>query len=207
MSVTAKPIPSPVEQNADVPDVPIYRLSVAQYHAMAQAGILDEGSRVELLEGWLVPKMTQHPPHVLVSDLIYDALVGLVPGGWHVRAQHPITTADSEPEPDLAVIRGSRRDYRDRHPRPPDAALVVEIADTSLRQDRGRKKRIYARAGIAVYWIVNLNTRQIEVYTDPASTAKRPDYRQRRDYGPDESVPLTLDGVEVGSLHMADVLP
>jgi Uma2 family endonuclease len=207
MPLTAQPTPPPVEQNADVPDVPIYRLTVEQYHAIARAGILDEDAPVELLEGWLVQKMTQNPPHVLAVGLLQDALVARVPGDWHVRAGNPVTTADSEPEPDLAVIRGSRRDYRDRHPGPRDAALVVEVADTSLRQDRGRKKRIYARAGIAVYWIVNLSTRQIEVYTGPARTAKRSDYRQRRDCGPDESVSITLDGLEVGSLHVADLLP
>jgi Uma2 family endonuclease len=206
MSVTAQPISTPPAPRDGVPDVPIYRLSVDQYHAMARAGILDEGPRLELLEGWLVQKMTQNPPRVLVADLVYDALVALVPGGWQVRAQHPVTTADSEPEPDLAVIRGSRRDYRDRHPGPQDAALVVEFADTSLRQDRGTKKRVYARAGIRVYWIVNLKTWQIEVYSEPTSAAKRPDYRQRRDYGPDETVPVGLGGVEVGSLRVAEFL-
>ena len=111
MSVTAQSISPSSAPSDGVPDVPIYRLSVEQYHAMARAGILDEGARVELLEGWLVPKMTQNPPHVLVSGLIHDALAGLVPVGWHVRSGNPVTTTDSEPEPDLAVIRGSRRDY------------------------------------------------------------------------------------------------
>jgi len=207
MSVTAQSTPPPVEQNADVPDVPIYRLTVEQYHAIARAGILDEDAPVELLEGWLVQKMTQNPPHVLAVGLLYDALVASVPGDWHARAGNPVATADSEPEPDLAVIRGSRRDYRDRHPGPQDAALVIEVADTSLRQDRETKKRVYARAGIAVYWIVNLVERQIEVYTEPASAAVPPDYGQRRDYGPDASVPLVLGGVEVGSLRVAELLP
>jgi Uma2 family endonuclease len=207
MSVTAQSTPPPVEQNADVPDVPIYRLTVEQYHAIARAGILDEDAPVELLEGWLVQKMTQNPPHVLAVGLLYDALVASVPGDWHVRAGNPVATADSEPEPDLAVIRGSRRDYRDRHPGPQDAALVIEVADTSLRQDRETKKRVYARAGIAVYWLVNLIERQIEVYTEPASAADPPDYGQRRDYGPDASVPVVLGGVEVGSLRVAEFLP
>jgi Uma2 family endonuclease len=172
-----------------------------------RAGILDDDAPVELLEGWLVRKMAQNPPRVLVSGLIHDALLGLLPVGWHVRVQHPVTTADSEPEPELAAIRGSRRDYRDRQPGPKDAALVIEVAHTSLRQDRGTKKRIYARAGIAVYWIVNLKTRQIEVYTDPASAANPPDYRQRRDYGPEETVPMVIEGVDVGQLAVRELLP
>jgi Uma2 family endonuclease len=208
MSVTAQPIVSPVAPSgATIPDVPIYRLTVEQYHAMARAGILDEDAPVELLEGWLVQKMTQNPPHVLASGLIHDSLVGLVPAGWHVRSGNPVTTADSEPEPDLAVIRGARRDYRDRHPGPQDAALVIEVADTSLRQVRGTKKRIYARAGIPVYWIVNLKTRQIERYTDPIGAAKRPDYSTRQNYGLEDAIPVVLDGVEVGQLEVRELPP
>jgi len=207
MSVTAPSISSVSTRSNGVPDVPIYRLSVEQYRAMACAGILGEDARIELLEGWLVPKMTQNPPHVLVAGLIHDALVGRGPSGWHVRAGNPVTTADSEPEPDLAVIRGSRRDYGERHPGPQDTALAIEVAGTSLRQDRGTKKRIYARAGIAVYWIVNLKARQIEVYTDPASAAQPPDYRQRHNYGVSTTISVLLDGVEVGHLTMRDLLP
>jgi Uma2 family endonuclease len=206
MSATAEPISPSADQRPDVPDVPIYRLTVEQYHAIARAGILDEDAPVELLEGWLVRKMTQNPPHVLVSGLIHDTLVGLVPAGWHVRASNPVTTPDSEPEPDLAVIRGSRRDYQDRHPSSQDAALVVEVADTSLRQDRSAKKRVYARAGIPIYWIVNLNARQIEVYTEPLSTAKTSVYRQRRDFGPEDVIPVVLDGTEIGQLAVRELL-
>jgi Uma2 family endonuclease len=207
MAAATKPRVTASTPRDDIPDVPIYRLSVAQYHAMARAGILQECAPVELLEGWLVPKMTQNPPHVLTAGLIQDALAGLLPAVWHVRAGNPVTTADSEPEPDLAVIRGARRDYRERHPGPQDTELAVEVADTSLRQDRGPKKRLYARAGIAVYWIVNLKARRIAVYTGPDSNAEKPDYRQQRDYGPGEVVPIVLDGTEVGSLAVRELLP
>jgi Uma2 family endonuclease len=208
MSATLQPTAlPPAESEAAIPDVPIYRLTVEQYHAMARAGILDEDAPVELLEGWLVQKMTQNPPHVLASGLIHDALLGLIPAGWHVRTQNPVTTADSEPEPDHAVIRGSRRDYPDRHPGPQHAALVVEVADTSLRQDQGAKKRLYAHAGIPVYWIVNLVDRRIEAYTDPSGPAAEPDYRGRHDYGPSDTIPVLLDGIEVGSLAVSELLP
>src|SRR5262245_50076512 len=136
MAVASEPGITTSDARKDIPDVPIYRLTVAQYHAMARAGILEERAPVELLEGWLVPKMTQHPPHVVASGLIQDALARLLPADWHVRAGNPVTTVDSEPEPDLTVIRGSRRDYLDRHPGPQDAALVIEVADASLRQDQ-----------------------------------------------------------------------
>jgi len=84
---------------------------------------------------------------------------------------------------------------------------VMEVADTSLDQDRGTKKRIYAEAGIVIYWIVNLVDRHVEVYTDPTGPADVPDYRHRRDYDPAEEIPLVLDGAEAGRLPVHELLP
>ena len=182
-------------------------LSVEQYHEMARAGILTRDDRVELLEGWLVAKMTKHPPHVIATGLINDALRGCVPDGWYVSQEGPVTTQDSEPEPDLSVVRGTRRDYPDRHPGPQDVALVVEVADSSLPRDRTLKKGLYARARFPVYWLVNLPETRIEVYTDPTGLAPQADYRQRQDYGPSDAVPLVIDGREVGHLAVRDLLP
>jgi Uma2 family endonuclease len=207
MPVTAQPITRPGDHTDAIPDVPIYRLSVAQYHAMADAGILDEDAPVELLEGWLVQKMTKNPPHSVATTLVRRALEQILPRGWYVASQEPITTRDSEPEPDLMVVRGEPRDYLDRHPGPGDVALVIEVSDTSLRRDRSTKKRIYARGGLRIYWIVNLVERTIEVYMEPASGGRRPDYRQRRDYGPEDAVPVVLDGVEHGGLLLQELLP
>ena len=205
--MTSQPACAPPAGDAEVSSEPIYRLSVAQYHAIARAGILDEDAPVELLEGWLVRKMTKNPAHCLALGLVQDALTRLLPRGWHLKLQAPMTTADSEPEPDAAVVRGQRRDYKGRHPRAEDIALVVEVADTSLRRDRGSKKRIYARAKIPVYWIVNLTARRIEVYTDPAGVGKRADYRQHRDYGSSETIPVMLGEVEAGGLEVQALLP
>ena len=108
---------------------------------------------------------------------------------------------------DLGVIRGDFNNYTDRHPGPADSAMMVEIADSSLRRDRGRKKRIYARAAVPVYWIVNLIDRQIEVYTDPTGPGDKPDYRHHEDFGPGTSLPVTLDGKEVGRLDVTKLLP
>jgi Uma2 family endonuclease len=124
-----------------------------------------------------------------------------------VDTQAPITLEDSEPEPDLVIVRGEPRLYLDRHPGPAELALAVEVADASLLRDQGTKKRIYARAGIAVYWIINLPDRRCEVYTDPVAADGEPDYRQRYDYGPSDAVPLIIDGQAVGSIAVADVLP
>ena len=207
MSVTAQPIPTAPVAHPAVPDVPIYRLTVAQYLAMTAAGILTEDDPVELLEGWLVEKMSKNPPHIVATGLLLDLLPRLLPAGWFLNVQDPIATADSLPEPDAALIRGARRDYLARRPTAADIALLVEVADTSLEQDRGLKKRAYARAGIPVYWIVNLIDRQIEVHTGPTGPAAEPTYAQRRDYGPAEMIPVVLDGIEVGSLAVRELLP
>ncbi len=207
MSVTTELIPAECEQDPAIPDVPIYRLSVAQYHAMAKAGILGEDDPVELLEGWLVQKMTKHRPHSLSTLLIREALRSLISSGWYVDTQEPVTTEDSEPEPDIVVVRGSPRDYADRQPAPADVSLVIEVADSTLQTDRGRKLRLYARVGIAIYWIVNLTERQIEVYSDPSGPAPAPSYRECRIYVAGDPLPVWLDAMEIGVLMVADLLP
>jgi Uma2 family endonuclease len=176
---------------------------------MARAGVLAEGEPVELLEGLLVRKMTIHPPHTFAVETLRDLLPPLLPRGWFANGQQPATTTDSEPEPDAYVARGERRAYvaEGRHPGPQDLALVVEVADASLRRDQTVKLRIYARAGVAVYWIVNLVDRRVEVYTDPTGPADEPLYRSRQDIGPDGEVPVVLDGREVGRIAVRDVLP
>jgi Uma2 family endonuclease len=115
--------------------------------------------------------------------------------------------ATSEPEPDVAVVRGSDDDYSDHHPGPEDVPLLVEVADTSLRRDRGFKKAIYAKARIAVYWIVNLIDRRVEVYTQPTGPAAAPDYGQHQDFGETDQVPLVIEGREVARIAVSELLP
>ncbi len=186
--------------DAAIPTDFVCRLSVEQYHEMARAGILGEDAPVELLDGWVVPKMIKNPPHSAITELVRWALEQSLPTGWFTRCQEPITLAASEPEPDVAVVRGQRRDYLDRHPGPQETALVVEVADVSLRRDGTTKKRLYAEAGIAVYWIVNLLNRRIEVYSNPSGPAESPDYRTRRDYASTDVVPLTIEGRQEGEI-------
>jgi len=123
---------------------------------MIRAGILTPDDPVEMLAGWLVYKMPKNPPHRIATKLALQALEAVVPAGCYVDSQEPITLDDSEPEPDVMVVRGDTRQYRERHPGVDDVVLIVEIADTTIERDRGVKKAVYARAGIPVYWIVNL---------------------------------------------------
>ncbi len=178
-----------------------------QYHQMLAAGILKDGDPIELLEGWLVQQMTENPPHRLAVQLVRVQLERIVPDDWHVQSPHPITTSDSEPEPDASVVRGKMRDYKSRHPGPQDIGLMAEVADSSLELDRTTKQRIYARARIPVYWIVNLIDRQIEVFTDPTGPGRRPRYRQCQIFGQDDEVPVVLEGKEVGRIAVRELLP
>jgi Uma2 family endonuclease len=195
------------DPDAAVPPVPVLRFSVQQYHEMGRAGILTPASRVELLEGWLVPKMMKKPGHRIATEAVRRSLEKSLPLGWHVNSQEPITLSASEPEPDVTVIRGELRDYRDRHPGPADVALVVEVADSSLEDDRTLKKQIYARDGIQVYWIVNLVNNCLERYGEPSGPMDEPNYRQRDAFALEDEVPVILEGREVGRLRVRDLLP
>jgi Uma2 family endonuclease len=86
-------------------------------------------------------------------------------------------------------------------------ALVAEVADFTLLSDRTFKKALYAQAGIATYWIVNLIDRRVEVYEEPTGATEQPSYAIRRDYGPDDEIPVAIDGREVGRISVADLLP
>jgi Uma2 family endonuclease len=120
-----------------------------------------------------------------------------------VSSQTPITLSTSEPEPDVAVIRGKTRDYVHSHPGAGDVGLVVEIADSSADRDRILKKRIYAAAGIPWYWVLDVNKRTLETFSDPRAG----DYTKRAIHNPGQSVELTLDGEPSGALAVTDLLP
>ena len=185
----------------------LWRISVDRYHQMIKTGLLTDDDPVELLEGMLIQKMPKNPAHTLVTGLLLDNLPRLIPSGWHLNFQEPVTTSTSEPEPDVAIVRGTRFDYRDRHASPEDTALIMEVADATLRRDRSLKKQLYARAGVPVYWIINLIKLQIEVYTEPDQQSTPPDYRQRHIYRGADQIPVVLDGKEVGQILVSDILP
>jgi Uma2 family endonuclease len=185
------------------PPPPIYRLTVEEYERLVGTGVLDD-PRIELIDGFLVKKLGKNPPHIWVAGTIIDLLATLLPQGWSWRKEDPVRIPPfDEPEPDVAVVRGSRDDYRNRIPEPGDIALVVEIAETTLDRDQGIKLDAYAHGRIPVYWIVNLVHRRVEVYSEPESDG----YRSRQEFTIGQDVPLVIDGVEVGIIAVAAILP
>jgi Uma2 family endonuclease len=141
----------PTSSALTLPPYPVCRFTVDEYHRMIQAGILTEEDPVELLEGWIVPKMPRNPPHDGTIEMAEEAIRRRLPPGWRIRIQSAITTDDSEPEPDLAIVCGGVRTYVTRHPGAADIAVVIEVADAMLARDRREKNRLYARAGISCY--------------------------------------------------------
>jgi Uma2 family endonuclease len=181
---------------------PVYRLTVDEYERISAAGVLDD-ERVELIDGYLVKKMGKNPPHVWSVDAILKALEAMLPGWW-CRKEDPVRIPNfDEPEPDVAVVRGSRDDYRGRIPGPKDIALLVEVSESTLERDRGVKRSAYARGRIPVYWIINLVDRQVEVYRSPGPRG----YRSSRVFKPGQHVPVVIAGKEVGLIAVDDVLP
>lgn len=143
---------------------------------MIETGVLTEQDAVELLEGWVVFKTARNPRHDNTLVRLEKVLHRLLGPEWVMRGQSAITTDESEPEPDVAVVRGPVEEYDDRHPGPADVALVVEVADTSLTHDRTVKARIYARARLPEYWIVNVKDYVVEVYRDPSGPRDESSY-------------------------------
>jgi Uma2 family endonuclease len=142
------------------------RWTVAEYFRAAEAGVFDPEERLELIEGEIFRMSPQDSPHTTALDLTEDVLREIFRSGYRVRTQKPLAiAADSVPEPDIAVVRGSVRDYAKAHPT--TAVLVVEVADSTVWYDRNRKAPLYARAGIPEYWILNLRERALEVHRNP----------------------------------------
>lgn len=165
-----------------------------EYERMVEAGILGPEDRLELIEGEILTMSPQYSPRFTGIQLVSEGLrEAFRPQAVVVRVQGPLAlTEDSEPEPDVAVVAGAPRDYREAHPR--TALLVVEVADSSLAFDRGRKLALYARAGIPEYWVLNLIDGVLGVYRDPAGEG----YRSAVTLRPGESVlPLSAPGSEI----------
>jgi len=183
------------------------RWSRAEYERLIEMGVFQPGEPIELIGGDLMVAEPQGAEHYTAIRKSAKALEAAFGPGWEVRTQGPIGLDDeSEPEPDVAVVPGSPNDYRRVHPSRP--VLTLEVADSSLAIDRGHKGSLYARAGLADYWVLNLIDRTLEVYRAPAADAEAPfgwRYARRETIASSGRVaPLAAPGVLV---FVEDLLP
>ena len=180
------------------PPLPIHRFTVEQYHRLGDLGLLTPEDRVELLEGWIIRKMNQRPVHGFIVRLLTEFFLRELPHGWICQCQLPITTERSEPEPDLAILKGAHLDFRHKHPSGTDCRLVIEIADTSLDGDRA-KASIYCDAGVQEYWIVNVGEKLLERFVFSSARSVEPQIIQ-----PSETVAVNI-GDRILELNLIQV--
>lgn len=207
--MSTQEISPPAFETIAAPALPaLHRFSVEQYHRMIETGVLTRADRVQLLEGVILDLTPIGVAHSLAVQGLMRALLRILPDGWDVFVQQPVSIEGSEPEPDLAVVRGSYSDYSDRHPSAADIALLIEVADTSLEIDQRIKARAYAKAGVQVYWLVNLCERQVEVRCGPAVDEHGAGvYQTCTVVSATAKLPLVLDGQAVGEVSLPRIFP
>lgn len=182
-------------------EVPVerHRLTRAQYETMIDAGVFGPEEKLELLDGELIEMAPQKSRHATATTLTAQALARAFGEAYFVRVQLPFNLDPrSVPEPDIAVVPGTPRDYSQEHPS--RAALIVEVADSSLAYDRIRKYAAYGRAGVPEYWLLNLNAQTLEVYRLPDSDG----YREKRVYQSGDSIAAVAASK---AIPVADLLP
>lgn len=183
------------------------RWSRVEYEQMIEKGLFRPDERLELLDGLLLVREPQHHRHALAIRRVDAALRPHFGDGWLLAMQLPLALDEmSEPEPDFSIVHGVLADLRGGHPR--HAALLVEVAESSLALDRGRKATLYARAGIRDYWIVNLVEGTLEVHREPVATPETAAgwrYQEVHSLGRDETVaPVAAPAARI---RVADLLP
>ena len=207
--ITATSSLPPARSHTAVHPAPPARITLAQYHQMIASGIIGEEDRLELIDGYLIDKMSINNPHAVAlrrTRRLFDQRIDTSALDIHQESPLSIETR-SELEPDLMLVVHREDDYLSGHPGPADVLLLVEVADDSLTRDRTIKKPIYAAGGITEYWIVNLRERQLERYTSPA--AARPEigelatYSVAEVFGEGES----FEDASFGRIEVAAILP
>jgi Uma2 family endonuclease len=177
-----------------------YRWRRQEFDHMIEAGIFHPEARLELIDGEIFCMAPQSSLHATAIRLVEEALRSVFVSTYDGRVQMPLAMDDnSEPEPDIAIVPGSPRDYRSAHPT--TAVLVVEVADKSLTFDRDKKLKLYARNGIREYWILNLIEFRLELYRDPGYSV----YQSQRCLQSGDSV-TPLAGPD-HSIKVSDLLP
>ena len=209
MTTAVPTITDPLSQQALPDDVTalfesgrnLARLTLDQYHGLVAAGVLDASSRMELLDGLLVEKMPKSPLHTAIATRFLQILYGLKLPNTFIGSERPITltSENSEPESDIAIIRGSNDDFLTDHPTAADVLLLIEIANTSLRKDQRNVPR-FAAAGVPRLVVVDVVAETMTLHEQPTAEG----------YGRVESVDafdILMDGRSLGTIHAADVFP
>jgi Uma2 family endonuclease len=192
------------------PEFPPHRMTIERYERMVEAGVYGDKHPVFLWKGRLVEPQPKSRPYSFASSSLLQILVRMLPEGWHAAYRVSLKIGlDSMPEPDLMVVRGEPRDYLERSRTARDVAIVIEVSDSSVALDLNEltKQRAYAGDGVPVYWIVDLPNRSVMVYSDPSGPSEKPFYRWDGWHGPDDEVPVVLDGREVGRISAKEILP
>lgn len=167
------------------------RFSLAEYHRLIDLGFFKENERVELIEGQIIQRVAKGTPHSVCNTLLFGELFTLLQRQAIIRNQEPIILgSDSEPEPDLAIVRDRRLRYLDSHPGVADILLVIEVSDSTLKYDRDTKLSLYAESGIEDYWLFNLVANCLEAYSQPYQLQGRFEYATRQIYLPNTAIPL-----------------
>ncbi len=167
------------------------RFSLAEYHRLIELGFFQENERVELIKGQIIQMAAKGTPHSVCNTLLFGELFTLLQGRATIRNQEPIILGDdSEPEPDLVIVRNRRLRYLDSHLSVADILLVVEVSDSTLKYDRDIKLSLYAESGIDDYWLFNLVANCLEVYSQPYQLQGRFEYASRQIYLPNTAIAL-----------------
>ncbi|OJW22227.1 MAG: hypothetical protein BGO49_19605 [Planctomycetales bacterium 71-10] len=183
-----------------------YRFTADQLWKMVDAGVFPEG-HFELVRGRIY-RMTKHGPHSFAVGEIAERLRSILPPGFHVREEKALEHDDrSLPEPDVAVVRGDRSDFRTANPKSSRAALIVEVCASTRRADYRDKPRLYASASVPSYWVVDVDGRKIDVFTSPRGAGREAGYSEHQTFAEGSPAPVVLDGREVGRVDAKDLLP
>jgi len=202
-TLASTPLMAPPAGPTRIPS-PLYRMTLEQYESLITSGFFTKRDDVHLINGYLVTRMAESTLHGAICEMIRLAIEAFLLATWHTRSEKGlrIPAQISMPRPDLVIVRGVPRDYIARYPEPADTALVVEVSSTSLDEDRAMAD-IYGAGGVPVYWIVNLVDGQVEVYSNPGPSG----YQTHEVLAPGHVLHVKLDGVEIGEIPVADILP
>jgi len=183
---------------------PLYRMTLEQYESLIASGFFAKGDDVHLINGYVVTRMAESPTDGAILEAVRIAIGAIRLAAWHPRSEKGvrIPSQTSIPRPDLAVVRGVPRDYLTHYPEVADVALIAEVSVSSLDKDRALAD-IYGKAGIPVYWLVNVDDGQVEVYSNPGPSG----YQSHEVLAPGHVLSVVIDGAEVGEIAVADILP